>query len=245
MADCFFSLWQNRFPRMLVQKIVPRESPSASSAASSLFTVFLHKIYPSKLEAPVAFSSESGFMEHQIKSQIYGIETMRQRLAGGTQWGSADTQSLWAYGDGFLFFATTGPVDVLRPLSWPAEYDRGTPVHTPPLQERYSSSGPHLVPEGRCWRGYGSAGFMLTAPRPGRLVAVTTCLPLASMWGMRLWASRADGNDDMELLVTIDKHQEGRIVFELAQGQIILLGFLVQPFPNFTGEMSVCGFQIS
>jgi hypothetical protein len=36
--------------------------------------------------------------------------------------------------------------DVLRPLSCPAEYDLGTPVHTPPLHERYASSGPQWAP---------------------------------------------------------------------------------------------------
>jgi hypothetical protein len=143
MADCFFSLWQNRFPRMLVQHIVPREPAAASPAPPGLLSALLRWAFPPKAEASVAFSSQPGFMERQIRSQIYGIETVRQRLATGQRWGSADTQSRWAYGDGFLFVAAVGPVDVLRPLSWPADYDRGTPAHTPPLLERYASSGPH------------------------------------------------------------------------------------------------------
>ncbi len=246
MADCFFSLWQNRFPRMLVQRIVSREPVDASPAPPGLLSALLRRVFPPKAEAPVAFSSQPGFMERQIRSQIYGIETVRQRLAGGQRWGSADTQSRWAYGDGFLFLAAVGPVDVLRPLSWPAEYDRGTPVHTPPLLERYASSGPHSIPEGRCWRGTGSAGYALTTPRSAFSLAIATCLPLVAMAGMRLWASRADGSSgDVELLATVGRHREGRFVFELVQGPVELAAFLLVPPANFVGEMSVCGFEIS
>jgi hypothetical protein len=244
MADCFFSLWQNRFPRILVQRIVPRETHDATSAPQGFLPSLLHKIFPPKPAASVAFSSQPGFMEHQIKSQIYGIETVRQRLASGEHWGSADTQSRWAYGDGFIFLATVGPVDVLRTLSWPAEYDRGTPFRELPNNPLYYQTGPPSILEGRCWKGIGSAGYMLTVPRSGRSVAVATCLPLESMTGMRLWASRVDGDNEMELLDTVEKHQEGRMIFELAEGPAILSGFLVQPFADFTGEMSVCGFEI-
>jgi hypothetical protein len=245
MADCFFALWQNRFPRMLVQRIVPREPAAAAAPPPGLLSALLRWALPPKAEAPVAFSSQPGFMERQIRSSIYGIETVRQRLAGGERWGSADTQSRWAYCDGFLFLAAAGPVDVLRPLSWPAEYDRGTPVHTPPLHERYASSGPHSIPQGRCWRGAGSAGYALTAPRPARSVAVATCLPLDAMAGMRLWASRADGSSgEAELLTTVGKHRVGHLIFQLAQA-VDLAAFLVVPPADFSGEMSVCGFEIS
>jgi hypothetical protein len=66
------------------------------------------------------------------------------------------------------------------------------------------------------------------------------------MAGMQLWASRANGSSgDSELIATIGRHREGRLVFELAQGPVELAAFLVVPAANFAGEMSVCGFEIS
>jgi hypothetical protein len=222
MADCFFALWQNQFPRILVQNLMERP-------------------------AHEAYSDQPGFLERQHASQTYGIDMVRRRLANGERWGSDNLQSRWTYleSGGAVFLATAGPVNVSRALSWPAERDRGTRHNLPPLQEPYLTSGFRAASEGRCWRGTGSAGYMLTIPRRGRSVVLLTRIPRDSMAGMRLWVSRDEGKDEWELLAASEQHQEGRMVFELSQGTISIVAFLVQPPTNYSGEMSACGFEIA
>ncbi len=68
---------------------------------------------------------------------------------------------------------------------------------------------------------------------------------VTSMLGMQLWLSIKGVKEEWKMHFAIEQHDEGRMVFELAQGAIDNLAFSVQPPPSYIGEMSARGFQTS
>jgi hypothetical protein len=225
MADCFFSLWQNQFPRVLGQSIVNRPADNA-------------------------YSGTYDFLERQYQSQVYGIDIVRARLAKGEHWGSDHVQSrlvVHGYGGGSLFLTTSSPVDVRRALSWPADRDRGTRRNLPNYNEPYLSNGPGEAFGGNCWKGNGTCGggYMLITPQRGRIVTLLTRSPVASMVGMQLWASLEGESEEWILTNAVERHREGRMVFELAQDAAGILAIYVRSPTGSSGEMSLCGFEIS